>query len=417
MNLAADALTPALSLREGEGDGKRVLFVNPGRALGGAEHSLLLLLQGLRGRGVGAEVALFGGGPFRDHVSALGVRTLDLAPPRWTRAAGRYWLPGGPVGGAALIAGSLPAALRLAAAARRAGADLIHTNGMKAHMLGGLAGRLVGVPVIWHLRDFLPTGWAGRTFHEAARRLPEMILAPSEAVAASVRLPGRGRPRVVPDPVDLDRFHPGVPRARIRQELGIAGEDLLVGMIAHLTPWKGHEVFLEIARAVTDRIPRSRFVVVGGSIYETHGHAGYPETLRQKTAALGLSDRVAFLGARDDVPDLLAALDVLVHPPTAPEPFGRVLAEAMAVGRPVVAARCGGIPEVVEDGVTGLLVPSTDVGAFTAAVVKLLEDPALCRRLGDAGRCRAEARFGIEAHAASVLEAYRAALEGRRAAA
>lgn len=391
--------------------------MNPGRALGGAEHSLLLLLQGLRACGVEAEVALFGDGLFRDRLSALGVPTVGVDLPQWARAAGRYRLPGGPVGGAALMAGSLPAALRLAAAARRAGADLIHTNGMKAHLLGGLAGRLVRLPVIWHLRDFPPGGWAGRTFHEAARRLPEVILAPSEAVAASVRLPGRTRPRVVPDPVDLDRFHPGIPRDRIRRELGIGGEEPLIGMIGHLTPWKGHEVFLEIARAVADRIPRSRFVVVGGSIYETHGHAGYPEILRQRATALGLSDRVTFLGARDDIPELLAGVDVLVHSPTAPEPFGRVLAEAMAVGRPVVAARCGGIPEVVEDGVTGFLVPSADVGAFTAAVVRLLDDPVLCRRLGGAGRRRAEARFGIEAHAASVLEAYRAVLEGRRAAA
>jgi len=395
----------------------RVLFVNPGRAFGGAEHSLLLLLQGLRACGVEAEVTLFGEGPFRDRLSALGVPTVDVALPRWTRATGRYRLPGGPVGGAALMAGSLPAALRLAAAARRAGADLIHTNGMKAHLLGGLAGRLVRVPVIWHLRDFPPEGWAGRTFREAARRLPEMILTPSEAVAASVRLPGRTRARVVPDPVDLDRFHPRIPRDRIRRELGIGDEEPLTGMIAHLTPWKGHEVFLEIARAVADRVPHSRFVVVGGSIYETHGHAGYPETLRQKTAALGLSDRVTFLGIRDDVPDLLAGLDVLVHTPTAPEPFGRVLAEAMAVGRPVVSARCGGIPEVVENGVTGLLVPTADVGAFTVAVVRLLEDPMLCQRLGGAGRRRAEARFGIEAHAAGVFEAYRVVLEGRSAAA
>jgi glycosyltransferase involved in cell wall biosynthesis len=417
LNLEADTLTPALSLSEGEGAGKRVLFVNPGRALGGAEHSLLLLLQGLRARAVEVEVALFGGGPFRDRLSALGIPVLDVALPRWTRAAGRYRLPGGPVGGAALMAAGLPGALRLAAVVRRAGADLIHTNGMKAHLLGGLAGWLARVPVIWHLRDFPPAGWAGRPFHEAARRLPEIILSPSEAVAGSVRLPGRTRPRVVPDPVDLDRLHPVLPRDRIRRELGVGGEEPLIGMIAHLTPWKGHEVFLEIARAVADRIPRSRFVVAGGSIYQTHGHAGYPETLRQRAAALGLSDRVTFLGTRDDIPELLAGLDVLVHPPTAPEPFGRVLAEAMAVGRPVVAARCGGIPEVVEDGVTGFLAPSADIGAFTAAVVRLLEDPVLCRRLGGAGRRRAEARFGIEAHAVSVLEAYRAVLEGRRAAA
>jgi glycosyltransferase involved in cell wall biosynthesis len=395
----------------------RVLFVSPGRALGGAEHSLLLLLRGVRAGGVDPSVAVFGQGPFRDRLSALGIPTLDVELPRWTRAVGRYRLPGGPVGGAVLMAGGLPAALRLAAAARRAGVDLIHTNGMKAHLLGGLAGRLIRVPVIWHLRDFPPAGWAGRTFGEAARRLPEVVLAPSEAVAASVRLPGGARPRVVPDPVDLDRFHPGITRNRIRQELGMGGEELLIGMIGHLTPWKGHEVFLEITRAVADRMPRSHFVVVGGSIYETHGHADYPETLRQRAAALGLSDRVTFLGIRDDIPELMAGLDVLVHAPTAPEPFGRVLAEAMAVGRPVVAARCGGIPEVVADGVTGFLVPPVDVGAFTVAVVRLLEDPELCRRLGGAGRRRAEARFGVEAHAASVLEVYRAVLEARRAAA
>ncbi len=395
----------------------RVLFVNPGRALGGAEHSLLLLAQGVRASGIEASVAVFGEGPFLDRLTALRIPAVDVELPRWTRAAGRYRLPGGPVGGAALMAGSLPASLRLAAAARRTGADLIHTNGMKAHLLGGLAGRLIRVPVIWHLRDFSPAGWAGRTFHEAARRLPKAILAPSEAVAASAGPLGCERSRVIPDPVDLDRFHPGIPRARIRQELGIAAEEPLIGMIAHLTPWKGHEVFLEIARAVADRIPRSRFVVVGGSIYETHGHAGYPETLRRKTAALGLLSRVTFLGIRDDIPALLAGLDVLVHAPTAPEPFGRVLAEAMAVGRPVVAARCGGIPEVVEDGVSGLLVPSADVDALTAAVVRLLGDPLLCRRLGGAGRRRAEAQFGIEKHAASVLEAYRAVLEKRRAAA
>jgi glycosyltransferase involved in cell wall biosynthesis len=398
---------------------KRVLFVNPGRALGGAEHSLLLLLQGLQSRGVAPTVAVFGDGPFQDRLSALGVPSLILEPPQWVRTAGRYRLRGGALGGAALVAGSLPAALRLATVARRVKADLIHTNGMKAHLLAGLAGRLAGIPVVWHLRDFPPGGWVGRVFQGAAGRLPAVILAPSEAVAATVRSRDGGACPVIVlhDPVDLGRFHPDLPRDPIRRELGVDEDTPLIGLVAHLTPWKGHELFLTIARAVADIVPRARFVVAGGSIYETHGHAGYLEALRYQATALGLSERVTFLGAREDIPELLASLDVLVHTPTAPEPFGRVLAEAMAVGRPVVAARCGGIPEVVEDGVTGFLVPSGNVGAFAAAVVRLLEDPALCRRLGSAGRRRAEARFGIEAHAASVLEVYRAVLEGRKAAA
>src|SRR4029077_5123381 len=143
----------------------------------------------------------------------------------------------------------------------------------------------------------------------------------------------------------------------------------------------------------------------------------YLDRLRHLAHELDIAGCVTFLGNCSDIPSVLSALDVLVHCPTAPEPFGRVLAEAMAAGRPVVAARCGGIPEVVIDGVTGFLVPPVDVGAFTVAVVRLLEDPELCRRLGDAGRRRAEARFGIGAHAASVLEVYRAVLEARRAAA
>jgi glycosyltransferase involved in cell wall biosynthesis len=290
------------------------------------------------------------------------------------------------------------------------GADVIHTNGMKAHLLGGLAGHLARVPGIWHLRDFPPAGRTGRLFAGAARRLPRLVLAVSEAVARAVR-PSDGRaPRVVTlyDPLDARRFHPGLSSARLREELGIGPAAIpLVGLVAHLTPWKGHELFLDIARAVIDTGSPARFLVVGGPIYETNGHAGYAEGLYRRARALGLSDRVAFLGARGDIPEILAALDVLVHCPTAPEPLGRVLAEAMAVGRPIVAARCGGIPEVVDDGVTGLLVKPVDVAGFASAVIRLLSDPAFRERLGSAGRRHAEARFGVAAHVAAVLDAYR----------
>jgi len=290
---------------------------------------------------------------------------------------------------------------------------------MKAHLLAGLGGRLVGIPVVWHLHDFPPPGLAGRVVCRAARSLPTLVFAVSEAVAASTGRAGGLGPSIVrlSTPVDLRRFHPDVPKDRVRRELALCENTPLIGLIAHLTPWKGHELFLTIARAVRDTVRNAHFVIVGGSIYETHGHAGYIEALRHRANQLGLADRVTFLGLRDDVPEILAGLDVLVHCPTAPEPLGRVLAEAMAVGRPIVAARCGGIPEVVEDEVTGLLVNPGDIQGFASTVVRLLGDPALGKRFGKVGRQRAETLFRLDTHVDSVLKAYEAVMASRGTAA
>jgi glycosyltransferase involved in cell wall biosynthesis len=387
----------------------RVLFVNPGRGLGGAEHSLLLLLDGLRARGVDVTVALFGDGPLRHRLEALGVPAARVRVPLRVRRATRYESTGrGLLVAAALGLLSLPAVLELAALVRRLEADIVHTNGLKAHMLGGLAGRLARRPVVWHLRDFFPDGAGGRLLDMAARRLPALIITNSAAVAAAVRRDG-GRPPTVPihNPVDLERFRPGLDRAGLRRELGLHSETPLIGQIAHLTPWKGHELFLCIARSIANELPVARFVMVGGAIYETAGHEGYRATLERRARELGLTDRVVFLGERHDVPEILAALDVLVHCPTSPEPFGRALAEAMAVGTPVVAADCGGIAEIVEEGVTGFLVPPGNAGAFAAAVMELLGDPAQRLRMGAAGRRRAERLFPVGAHVAAVLAAYR----------
>ena len=119
----------------------------------------------------------------------------------------------------------------------------------------------------------------------------------------------------------------------LRAELGLAPDEPLVGMVAHLTPWKGHEEFLRLALAVKDTVSGVRFLVSGGAIYETEGHDGYGERLMRRAVDLGLGGRVHFLGNRDDIPEILAALDVLVHVPSAPEPFGRVVALDPSSGR------------------------------------------------------------------------------------
>jgi len=385
----------------------RVLFVNPGLDLGGAEQSLLLLLPALRERGVDATVALFGTGPFEQRLMAEQFTTMVLPLSRVVRRGTRY--RAATLQTAAMLAAGVPAALRLASIIRRERTDIVHTNGAKAHLLGGLAGRLAGCRVVWHVRDFPPSHAAGLVFGHALRRFPDVVIANSAAVADSLRPfgPVGTRILVAPNPVDLGLLAPRANKTEARRELGLPVDAPTVGLVAHLTPWKGHEPFLRIARRVLDEVPNAHFVVAGGSIYETDGHDGYADRLKSTARALDLVDRVTFLGNRDDVAPVLAALDVLVHCPTAPEPFGRVLAEAMAARRPVVAARCGGIPEVVADGKTGFLVDPGDVDEFARHVIRLLNDPALASAMGEAGRLRAEQRFGIDDHADRVHGVYR----------
>jgi glycosyltransferase involved in cell wall biosynthesis len=387
----------------------RVLFVNAGRDLGGAERSLLLLLGLLRANGVDPTVGLFADGPFAVRLVALGIPTVLLDLTRAVRQASRYSTPNF-LRTALLSFQALPAVVQLARLARRFDVDVVHTNGLKAHLLGGLAGRLVRRPVVWHLRDFLPHGLAGRVLRRSARWLPSLVFAVSDAVAADLRAPGQPTVPVVKlyDPIDISRFEPCPATDHIRGELSLSAEAPLIGMVAHLTPWKGHEDFLRIARIVGAAMPQARFLVVGGQIYETEGHSGYVEWLRGRAVELGLGDRVTFLGSRDDVPRILASLDVLVHCPTAPEPYGLVVIEAMAAQRPVVAARAGGIPEIVEHEVTGLLSVPGDVPGFAGSVLRLLGDSALRRRMGEAGRRRAAAICDPTPLAAAVLDAYRA---------
>ncbi|HEY6224636.1 MAG TPA: glycosyltransferase family 4 protein [Gemmatimonadales bacterium] len=386
----------------------KVLFVNPGRELGGAEQSLLLLLDALRRHSVDCIVATFGDGPFSAALLERHIPVTYVSVPDAVRATSRYSRPAGHFTTLGLAARSLPTVWELARIARAAKSDLIHTNGIKAHLLGGLAGRMLWKPVVWHVRDFPPEGMNGVGLRAAAKTLPRLVFTNSAAVAAAVRARAAPRAPVVTlyNAVDLERFNPRRSGSAVRAELQIESGAPLVGMVAHLTPWKGHADFLRIARAVSLQVPGVRFLVSGGPIYETEGHAGYEESLRSLAAELGIADRVTFLGSRTDIPEIMAALDVLVHCPTAPEPFGRAVAEAMGAGKPVIASKEGGVPELVEDGRTGVLIPSGDIAAFAAALRRLLDDQPLRRRMGSAGRLRAEAMFGVEAHAERVLRAY-----------
>jgi phosphatidylinositol alpha-1,6-mannosyltransferase len=229
------------------------------------------------------------------------------------------------------------------------------------------------------------------------------VIAVSQAIAVQLAAAGVpvGRTTVVPGAVDLDRFSPRADGRPVRAELGL-GEAPVVGCVARMVPGRGHDILLHAAVRLRERFPALRVVLVGRG-----EHASRLEAL---AAALGLARTVLFAGYRgEDLPSVLAAMDCAVLLGAGSEESCRAVLEAMAVGRPVVAAPVGALPETVVDGETGWLVPP-EPDAVAAAIARTLADPALATRMGAAGRRRVETRFAPEGRAAAVEAIYRQAL-------
>jgi len=189
------------------------------------------------------------------------------------------------------------------------------------------------------------------------------------------------------DPASFTSFTAGQLQ-HLRSELGLSGH-LVVGMFSRLAPWKGQHVLLE---ALSD-LPHVQALFVGSALFE--GDESYADALHRRVSALELQDRVHFLGFRDDVPTLMQLVDVVVHASTAPEPFGRVIAEAMLAGTPVVATRAGGAAEIVDAGRTGLLVEPGDPAALKEVLRDLLDDRTRARTLARTARSEAFRRFSV----------------------
>jgi glycosyltransferase involved in cell wall biosynthesis len=305
--------------------------------------------------------------------------------------------------------------VRLAWICRRQHIDVIHvTERPRDVFFGQLLAHLAGSACIIHAHTSY--------YRHDASRLSDWLLRQADAVVGVSRftagtfvqdagLPAN-RVFAVHNAVDGTLFRPDVPRAEraaIRDRLGIPVEVPLIGCVARLSHWKNQATLLDALVAVRHAIPGVRLVLAGSSAGPApDGQGDYKEYLIRRIAALGLHDAVTFAGfvPQHQMPGFYAALDVLAHP-AVEEPFGLALVEAMACGRPVVAVGAGGIPEIIQDGVDGLLVPREQPEALAAALVRVLRDPMLARRLADAGRARVLATFNPERQAAEMLAVYR----------
>jgi glycosyltransferase involved in cell wall biosynthesis len=201
-----------------------------------------------------------------------------------------------------------------------------------------------------------------------------------------------------------ERFHPGVKPASLRREMGVdGGECLLVGVVGRLVLDKGGTFFLRAVAQIAADLPAARFLFAGRGSEE--------EALRREAASLGLAERVRFLGFREDIPEITAALDLSVLPSVDCDASSAVLKEAMALGKPVVATDIGGAREIVEHGRTGLIVPPGDSDALAHAIKQILQQEDRGRAMGKAGQLRVKSEFSIRRMAEGTLLAYRRALE------
>jgi glycosyltransferase involved in cell wall biosynthesis len=215
--------------------------------------------------------------------------------------------------------------------------------------------------------------------------------------------PNNERSETVYNGIDLTRFDLMQAGEGIRSEFGRGEETRLLGTIGHFASLKGYEELMAAAKGLVGRGYDIKVVLVGDDIYR-HSRS-YKEKLLSLVGSAGLRDRVIFTGFREDIPELLASFDIFVLPSRS-EGFGRVNLEAMAMARPVISTNIGGIPEVVLDGITGILVPPGDSEALSRAITVLLDDPHLRDCMGRAGRRRVEKHFSLQTHVRRIQEIY-----------
>ena len=389
----------------------KIAYLNPVGSIGGAEMCLLDVLSSLRSARPEARpfVLLGDDGPLRGEVEALGI-PCDVVPfPAGVAQLGDAGATGLArkltlaLRGLASASATLGYARRLARRLRSERPDLVQTNGMKMHLLGTWAAPR-GVPVVWHLHDYLGSrAVMARLLRLASRRGVEAV-AVSESVAADARATlGRSVPvHAIYNRVDVDRFCPGpgngpaLDRAAGLEEAALG--TVRVGLVSTFATWKGHDVFLQAAAGVTAGCP-VRFYVVGGPIYRSAGSQVSMDDLKARASQLGLTGRIGFTGHQTDPAQVLQSLDVVVHASTRPEPFGRVIVEGMACGRPVVAMSEGGAGELFHDGIDALGCPPRDSRSLSAVFTRLINDPDLRSRLGLAARQAVLSRFDRARHA------------------
>lgn len=383
----------------------RVLFVDHETRLSGGEQDLLDLVDALVPLGrTEVHAAVPEQGPLPEALQRAGVAVHFVAMPKGLRTLSRSQIATRPW---AILGVAWALAIYMFKLGRlidRIDPHVVHTNSMKSHFLAGWVARSRGVPVAWHVRDILPTGWLRRFFAFTGWRLADRILCISEAVKEQFRgTSAYTKSKVIYNGIDLSRFAKTTGKGW-RKKLGARSGEPLVGIVGQIAHWKGQDVFIKAAARVLVSHPKARFAVVGECLFPDNESA-FERSIHDLAQELEVQDRLVFTGWTDEPEEVMSALDVVVHASRLPEPFGRVIIEGMAAGKPVVVSAEGAGPELVVTPAEGRVVPADDPDLLALAIGEFVGDEKTRKLVGNAARTGAE-RFAIANTAAAVLAQY-----------
>jgi glycosyltransferase involved in cell wall biosynthesis len=413
--------------------GVRIVYLNPATGLGGAERCLLDMMAAVRETEPSTELHLIVSldGPLIARAEKLGVRVTVLPMPNTLIGIGESML-NGPHRGRAIgelgrrsVKASWAAwrySTALSNTLKHLMPDVIHSNGIKFHMLTALA-RFPHAPVIWHIHDFLSLRplmaralrWASGRAHGAIA-VSRAVQRDAQAVLPHLPVD------LVYNVIDTDEYSPRPIPGIWLDHLGGLSEakpgTLRIGLVATFARWKGHDVFLEAAAQLMGRRPHpaARFFIVGSPIYQTAGSQFSVAELRTLAADKGIDRHVGFVPFQQDPADVYRSLDVVVHASTQPEPFGRTIVEAMACAKPVVVSQAGGAPELFTHNYDAIGVPPNDPLALASALGNLMVDIGRQKSLATNARQTVVERFNRRRLGPQILAAYHRFLRARRAA-
>lgn len=377
----------------------KIAFYNHTSTVSGAEISLLLTAKYL----TEAYPIIFAPeGELLQKARHIGIEVVALPSYRARMTRNPFLL-------IVYMIGMLWAGWKLALLMKKSRVDLIHANSIRAGIMAGLFRWYHRLPVVWHIRDMPPQGNIGKLIKRFAGSTAKTLICISESVLQSMEHPSvAGRCRLVHNGVELKIFHKEEKQRiknRIRSELQTSKEARVLAIIGQIAPWKRQEDAIEAFASLIHEERDAVLWIVGEAKFR-HENERYLERLQGMVKDLGLEDKIIFTGFREDVLEICCAADLLLlcsdH-----EPFGRVIIEAMSQGTPVVGTRGGGVPEIIEHGMSGFMYEIGNIDELGHYIRQVLDHQVIWSLFSQNGQERAREMFSIKQTSHKVQQIYK----------